>query len=69
MAVNTSKTKYIIFRTQGKRINNNDCVLVFNSNEPGRVEDPALISTLERIYNDGPEPHFKLLGVLLDEYL
>jgi hypothetical protein len=69
MAVNTSKTKYIIFRTQGKRINNNDCVLVLNSNEPGLPEDPALISPLERIFNEGQESHFKLLGVLLDEYL
>jgi hypothetical protein len=68
MAVNTSKTKYIIFRTQGKKITNNDCVLYFNSNEPGRPEDPALISPLERIFNDGQESHFKLLGVLLDEY-
>jgi hypothetical protein len=69
MAVNTSKTKYIIFRTHGKKINNNECQLLFNSNEPGHPVDPALISPLERIFNEGQECHFKLLGVLLDEYL
>ena len=34
MAVNTSKTKYIIFHTQGKQIGNN-VQLLFNSNEMG----------------------------------
>jgi hypothetical protein len=36
MAVNTSKTKYIIFRTQGKFINDAECNLVYNNNVPGR---------------------------------
>jgi hypothetical protein len=35
MAVNTSKTKFIIFRTRGKRIDPQDCRLVFNNNEIG----------------------------------
>ena len=35
MAVNTSKTKYIVFRTRGKRIEPDDCRLVFNNNEIG----------------------------------
>jgi len=69
MAVNTAKTKYIIFRTQGKVINNNECTLLFNNNEPGLPEDPNQISTIDRIYNEGPEPSFKLLGVMIDEYL
>jgi hypothetical protein len=71
MAVNISKTKYIIFRTKGKRIVNPPPVL-FNSNEVGRPEDPALIVPLERIYSDNPnveERSYKLLGVYLDEYL
>ncbi len=42
MAVNTSKTKFIVFRTHGKRINVNDCVLTFNNNEPGQPENPNL---------------------------
>jgi hypothetical protein len=71
MAVNISKTKYIIFRTKGKRIVNPPPVL-FNSNEVGKPEDPALIVPLERIYSENPnveERSYKLLGVYLDEYL
>jgi hypothetical protein len=69
MAVNTSKTKFIVFRTRGKVINPDECVLFFNNNEPGQPADPALISQIERIHNDGEETSFKLLGVLFDEYL
>jgi hypothetical protein len=69
MAVNTSKTKFIVFRTHGKKINANECVLSFNNNEPGYPEDPALISNIDRIHNEGIEKNFKLLGVLFDEYL
>jgi hypothetical protein len=32
-------------------------------------EDQSLIYEIERIYNEGPTKNFKLLGVLLDEYL
>jgi hypothetical protein len=32
MAINTAKTKYIVFRTRGKRINPADCQLVYNDN-------------------------------------
>jgi len=69
MAVNTAKTKYIIFRTRGKIINPADCHLVFNGNEIGQPEDPSMIYDIERIYNDGETKNFKLLGVLFDEYL
>jgi hypothetical protein len=69
MAVNTSKTKYIIFQTHGKIINNADCNLIYNNNEPGQPEDPTLISPIDRISNDSSETSFKLLGVLIDEYL
>ena len=69
MAVNTAKTKYIVFRTQGKYVNNDLCRLVFNNNVPGIPEDPNLISQIDRIHNEGPETSFKLLGVLFDEYL
>ncbi len=31
MAVNTSKTKFVIFRTRGKLINDEECVLLFNN--------------------------------------
>jgi hypothetical protein len=69
MAVNTNKTNFIIFRTRGKNINPRDCRLVFNSNEIGKTEDPNLVYEIERIYNEGQTKSFKLLGVLLDEYL
>jgi hypothetical protein len=42
MAVNVSKTKYIIFRARGKKINEHEPV-VFNNNEIGQPEDPSLI--------------------------
>jgi hypothetical protein len=69
MAVNTSKTKFIVFRTWGKRIEPQDCRLLFNNNETGLPEDPALVSEITRIHNEGEEKSFKLLGVLLDKYL
>ncbi len=40
MAINTAKTKYIVFRTRGKRIAPADCQLVYNDNEIGAPEDP-----------------------------
>jgi hypothetical protein len=69
MAVNTSKTKFIVFRTRGKRIDLADCQLVFNNNEIGQIENPALIVPITRVHSDGDEKSFKLLGVLFDEYL
>ena len=69
MAVNTTKTKFIVFRTHGKKINNDECVLLFNSNEIGKPTDQSLIFPIDRIHNAGNEKSFKLLGVLFDEYL
>jgi len=69
MAVNAGKTKFIIFRTHGKRIDPMDCQLFYNMNEIGHPVDPALISPIERIHNEGSTTCFKLLGVLFDEYL
>jgi hypothetical protein len=69
MAVNTSKTKFIVFRTRGKVIDPNECRLLFNNNELGKPTDPNLITQIDRIHNEGQEKHFKLLGVLFDEYL
>ena len=68
MALNTGKTKYMIFRTRGKPINENDCQLVYNSTEIGLPSDPAFISPIERGHNAGNEKNFKLLGVYFDEY-
>jgi hypothetical protein len=69
MAINTAKTKFIVFRTRGKRVGPNDCNLVYNDNEIGVQEDPNLIYPINRVHNDGDEKSFKLLGVLFDEYL
>jgi hypothetical protein len=72
MAVNISKTKYIIFHGRGKRVNMNGQNIVFNNNEIGKEEDPSLITPLERIYDAHPNKEsrsYKLLGVHLDECL
>jgi hypothetical protein len=69
MAVNTSKTKYIIFRTHGKAVDPDQCRIVFNSNEIGQAVNNELIKPIDRIHNAGTEKSFKLLGVHLDEYL
>lgn len=66
---NISKTKFIVFRTHGKKINPNKCVPTFNNNEPSQPEDPYLISNIDKIHNEGNEKNFKLLGVLFDDYL
>ena len=72
MAVNISKTKYIIFRTKGKKIDTNCAKDIFNNNEIGATQNPDLLTQLDRIYIDNPDPenrHFKLLGVYFDEFL
>jgi hypothetical protein len=69
MALNASKTKFIVFRTRGKVINPLDCQLVYNGNEIGKPIVPELIYPVERIHNEGSTSNFKLLGVPFDEYL
>ena len=69
MALNTSKTKYIIFRTHGKPIDPDSCNIVYNSTELGMEDDQNLISPIQRIHNNGDEKSFKLLGIHFDEYL
>jgi hypothetical protein len=46
-----------------------ECQYTFNNNEPGKPVDPSLIYPIDRIYNDGEEKSFQLLGVLFNEYL
>ena len=62
LKVNMSKTKFIIFHTQGKKINMQNLNILYDDNEPGK-DDPSLISTLERVTS------YKLVGVYLDEKL
>ena len=72
MAVNISKTKFIIFRAKGKQINITDTPVIFNNNDLNGHQDPNNIFKLERVFldNDNPEHQtYKLLGVHFDEYL
>ena len=74
MAVNVGKTKFMVFRPRGVKIDidldNNG--IVYNSNEIGLIENPSKIFKLGRIHNengDKNERTYKFLGILLDEYL
>ncbi len=73
MAVNVSKTNYIVFHTRGKQVNLNGRDIIFNSNEINVITpDPALTQKVERIHNkhnNSKMQSFKLLGVFLDEHL
>jgi hypothetical protein len=72
LAVNKNKTKYIIFRTRGKRVNENIPNVVYNENETGCPFDPDLVTPLERYHNQHVNTDcraYKLLGILLDEHL
>ena len=73
MAVNVSKTKYIIFKPKGMKINiEPDKGIVYDENEMGMPRNESKITPLVRIYNDNPDPcnrTYKLLGLYLDEHL
>ena len=74
LAVNVNKTKYIIFRPKGTKINIDlqSNGVVFNSNEIGAPTDPSKIFKLGRICNENEnklDRTYKFLGILLDEYL
>ncbi len=69
MVVNVSKTKFIIFHTKGKPVNDNECKIFYNDNEPDK-NDPLLITEIERCHNKHPTNNcrtYKLLGVYFDE--
>ena len=72
MALNVSKTKFIIFHTRGKKVNFVENSIVYNENEIGKPQDPKLITPLERIYDLHPQKEgraYKLLGIHFDETL
>ncbi len=60
---------YIIFRTQNKPVDPAICNVIYNTNEIGLPEDPALITPIERISSENQESSFKLLGVHFNEHL
>jgi hypothetical protein len=72
LAVNISKTKYIIFRMKGKLVDANAPNIVYNENEPNTPHDPTLITALERYHDNHQNTDcrsYKLLGIYLDEHL
>ena len=72
MAVNTNKTKFIIFHPKGKKVDMGNKSLVFDNNDPSQPYNPKLVSTLDRIHFNHPDPSchsYKLLGILFDEHL
>ena len=72
MAVNISKTKFIIFRNKGKKIDITDCPVLYNNNELDKHQDPNNIFALDRVFldsNSNENKTYKLLGILFDEYL
>jgi hypothetical protein len=72
LAVNKSKTKYIIFRTRGKKLPNIFPDLIYNENESGCPFNPDFVTTLERYHTNHvaeDKKAYKLLGILLDEHL
>ena len=71
LAVNISKTKYMIFRSKGKKINP-EPVIIYNENEPNHPHDDSLITVLERYHDNHASSDcrsYKLLGIYLDEHL
>jgi len=72
LAVNKSKTKFIIFHARSKKLPLNLPDVKIDENEPGLPFDPSKITVLERIHdkNENIECRaYKLLGIYLDEHL
>jgi hypothetical protein len=71
MALNISKTKYIIFRARGKSLPANLVPLCINTNKIGGVHDESKIYEISRVHSGAnkEDQQYKLLGVYLDEFL
>jgi hypothetical protein len=70
MAVNVSKTKFIIFHTKGKNVDKS-LKLLYDDNEPNQ-NDPDLIKEIDLIHNnhlDNQLRAYKLLEVYFDKHL
>jgi hypothetical protein len=72
MALNVSKTKYIIFHNKGKRVDMQNLSVCIDDNTDLLNPDPSKIHTLDRVFSSNQnqcDRSFKLLGVHLDENL
>jgi Reverse transcriptase (RNA-dependent DNA polymerase) len=73
MAVNVSKTKFIVFKPKGMQANlDDDNWIYYDDNEIGKPIDPSKVTKLDRICLSNANPndrYYKLLGVYLDEHL
>jgi hypothetical protein len=72
MALNTKKTKYIVFHNKGKKVDLQGLDIVIDDNFDLNNPDPHRIHILDRVYNLNPnstDTSFKLLGIHLDENL
>jgi hypothetical protein len=73
MAVNVGKTKFIIFKNKGIKIDeevNNK--IIYDDNDDELPFDPNKLTPLVRVYNNSPDISnrtYKLLGLYLDEHL
>lgn len=70
MAVNVGKTKFILFHTKGKHIDQH-IELIYDDNEPN-CNDPQLMHPVERYHSKHPNSEcraYKILGVYIDEQL
>jgi Reverse transcriptase (RNA-dependent DNA polymerase) len=55
MAVNVNKTKYMIFKTKGKKVQLNDEEGIFyDDNDDSSPYDQTKVTKLDRVYNDNP---------------
>jgi hypothetical protein len=71
LVLNSSKTKYMIFRTKNKAINMQNKSIFIDFNDPNSVHDNDKIICLQRVHNNGDRDNqtYKLLGMLFDEFL
>lgn len=67
LAVNTGKTKVVIFHPKGKVLPH--VQFLFNNNDINSYQSPDLIHPIERITNASKVPAYKILGIFLDENL
>ncbi len=67
MALNVSKTKYIIFHGRNKKVDMTNLKLEYNANAQHEQHDNSLISPLERYHDKHEEKNcraYKLLGTV-----